>query len=94
MAEPSVDPGFWSSIANWLWGIVLAMFGVGVKHVNGKADKSEVAEILKRIDKSNEHIEKLYSNAEADRRFTRDLHDKAMDTIITNQREIMRAVTK
>ena len=80
--------------------IILAVqvFGVGVAVVapvwlahnwlNGKFEKkANKVEIL-------EHIEKLYVNAEADRKLTRDLHDKAMERIQENQLQIIQAVTQ
>lgn len=53
------------------------------KQLDKKADRDEVKKAL-------DHIEKLYGNAEKDRAFTRDLHDKAMSEIRNNQTEIIR----
>lgn len=52
-----------------------------------KADKEDTKKCL-------EHIEKLYSNAEADRRQTRDLHDKAMEAVSEGQRTIIEILTR
>lgn len=94
MAE-APDPNFLQQSWQWMAGIIGALAG-GWKYVDArlerKATKEELAELLKRIDKSNEHIEKLYSNAERDRErmsdgfsaIKDDMHDKfdALKTII------------
>lgn len=104
MSEPNLDPNWLSTIWTWIAGIGAAIWG-GWKffdrklgelneRVDAKADRADVRAALERLDKTNQHIEQLYKAAEADRRFTRDLHDKAMDTISINQRDIMRAITE
>lgn len=55
--------------------------------IGKKADKEEMTRALG-------HIEKLYENAEADRRLTRDLHDKAMERIQENQMQIVEIVSR
>lgn len=52
------------------------------KRFETKADKGDVEKSLK-------HIEKLYENAEEDRKLTRDLHDKAMERIQINQTQLI-----
>lgn len=92
MATPEIEPGWLSAAWAWIAGIggsLVAAWKYLEARLEKKADKTDVVELLKRIDKTNDHVEKLYENAERDRRFTRDLHDKGMDTIVTNQREIM-----
>src|SRR4051812_31993750 len=99
MATPELEPGWLSAAWAWIAGIGTSIVGawkfidaklsaLGAR-VDAKADKADLAAMLERLDKTNQHIERLYENAEKDRRFTRDLHDKGMDTIVTNQREIM-----
>lgn len=51
-----------------------------------KADKADIEKCLN-------HCERLYQNAEADRKLTRDLHDKAMEKISENQRTIIGVLT-
>lgn len=79
MATPEVDPGWLAQIGQWAAAVAAAAWSVW-KYVDSK------------LNKTNEHIEKLYENAEQDRRFTRDLHDKAMEAIAMNHRETMRAI--
>ena len=76
MSEPNIDPNWLNTAWTWIAGIGTTAWG-GWKYIDSK------------IGKQNDHIEKLYQNAENDRRFTRDLHDKAMDTIASNQRQIV-----
>lgn len=52
------------------------------RRLDRKADREDVARCLG-------HIEKLYSNAEADRKLTRDLHDAAMLEISAGQKQII-----
>jgi Mg2+ and Co2+ transporter CorA len=56
------------------------------KQLSAKADKAHAA-----LETANclRHIERLYENAEEDRKQTRDLHDKAMEAISRNQSEII-----
>lgn len=84
------DVGFWK----WALGAVVA--GVGGffgyhKYLDSrfgkKADKDETARCVR-------HIEKLYENAEADRKMTRDLHDKAMEGVRDGQRQIIEILTR
>jgi hypothetical protein len=51
-----------------------------------KADKEAVT---KENANCLRHIEKLYENAEEDRKLTRDLHDKAMERIQVNQTQLI-----
>lgn len=51
-----------------------------------KADKEETD---KESANCLRHIEHLYENAEADRKLTRDLHDKAMERIQENQTQLI-----
>ena len=57
------------------------------KRFEKKAEKSDVEKCLK-------HVEKLYENAEADRKLTRDLHDKAMEAVRGGQSEIIRLLSR
>ena len=54
-----------------------------------KADKEQVTS-----ESTNclRHIERLYENAEEDRKQTRDLHDRAMEAIRINQSELIRVI--
>lgn len=52
-----------------------------------KADKEDVKKCL-------EHVEKLYSNAEADRKLTRDLHDAAMKEVREGQGKIIEILAR
>lgn len=56
-----------------------------------KADKEQCEK-----DNANclRHIEKLYENAEEDRKLTRDLHDKAMQGIADGQRTIIEMLSR
>lgn len=103
MATPELEPGWLSAAWTWIAGIGAAIVG-GWKLVDGKltavnervdakADRADVKAALERLDKTNQHIEQLYKAAEQDRKFTRDLHDKAMDTMRLNQHDILRAIT-
>jgi hypothetical protein len=67
------------AIVTPIWGFL--------KLWTGKADKSDTDKCLK-------HIEKLYENAEADRKLTRDLHDKAMESVSAGQRQIIEILTR
>jgi hypothetical protein len=60
--------------------------------LKSKVDKDDIKEILERIDKSNSHIEKLYSNAEVDREKTRAFHDTAMNTMTQQHTKILEAM--
>ena len=57
------------------------------KRLATKADKEAT-------DRALEHIERLYQNAEVDRRQTRDLHDKAMEAVREGQRQIIDILTR
>ena len=78
---------------SWLSRIIAPLGAVAApviwihRQLNGKADKAEVSRCL-------EHIEKLYENAESDRKLMRDLHDSAMQTIQNDYHEIVRIITQ
>lgn len=67
--DPSDEPSFLAKITSGSAAIVAALIGVVWNNVNRK------------LNKHDDHIEKLYANAEADRKLTRDLHDKAMSEV-------------
>jgi Mg2+ and Co2+ transporter CorA len=84
------DVGFWKWVAGTVASTFAGLFGYH-KYMDGKiskkADKDDV-------DRSFKHIEKLYENAEQDRKLTRDLHDSAMKEIAQGQRQIIDALTR
>lgn len=55
--------------------------------VEKKAEKTETANCLR-------HIEELYRNAEKDRALTRDLHEKAMGQIQSNQTQLIQILAR
>ena len=73
--------------------VIAALVAVGTpitwlySQLSKKADKEELAKCLK-------HIEKLYENAEDDRKLTRDLHDKAMESVAAGQQQIISILTR
>lgn len=84
------DAGFWKWLSGGILGAIAGGFGYH-KYMEGKiskkADKEDVDNCLR-------HIESLYANAENDRRFTRDLFDRAMERIQENQTEIIRVISR
>lgn len=76
------DLGFWNKVAVGASSVAVALVGVvwgGIKH---------------RLNKHDDHIEKLYVNAETDRRLVRDLHDDAMKEIRELHRDMIEAITR
>ena len=85
MSAPDPDSFSWiTKIAAGLAAIVSPVIWVH-RRLDKKADKAELTRCL-------DHIEKLYENAEVDRKLTRDLHDSAMHAIQENYHEIVKAV--
>lgn len=85
----SGETSFWQWIATSVASVAGALLGYH-KYVDGKiAVKADKSEMEKGFEKALGHIEKLYENAEADRRLTRDLHDKAMEEVRNNQTTII-----
>lgn len=90
------DPGFWKWVAGSLITLAGTVWG-GFKYVDArfdrKADKHTVnnqINDLKNADtKCLGHIEKLFENAEADRKLTRDLHDAALKEVRDNQAKLI-----
>ena len=88
MAAPDPDGmGLLKQIGDWLWALPTALAGILWHKADGAATKEELSKCLL-------HIEKLYQNAEKDRAFTRDLHDKAMDRYADGQRQIIDAISR
>lgn len=89
MASP--DPEGMSLLAKVIaaaTAVVVPVWGARTwldKRFEKKADRDD-------SDRAFKHIEKLYENAEKDRALTRDLHDKAMDSISKNQSELIRII--
>jgi hypothetical protein len=67
-------------------GPIWAVHAYLEKRFSKKADKESCSQ-----ENANclRHIEKLYENAEEDRKLTRDLHDKAMERIQHNQTQLV-----
>lgn len=106
MVEP--DASLWQTALHYLWAGVLALVGILYKanekkvdalgskidnevrlvyvEIKGKADMDDVKRALA-------HVETLFANAEADRRFTRDLYDKSMETQRLQHAEVVRLIT-
>jgi len=100
MSAAPEELSFWSKVATGASALVLTLSAVlfsTVQHrISGHARKIEALE-KEKADKVEaarclDHIEKLYGAAEDDRRFTRDLHDKAMTEIRDGQRQIIDAI--
>ena len=94
MSDPTIDPSILSKAADWIWAGVIGLVGIIYKsnekklealaatidhevrcariEIKGKADSEDVKKALG-------HIEKLFDNAEQDRKIMRDFHDKAME---------------
>lgn len=100
MSTTPEEIGFWSKLAAGaaavatglvavVWGTVGHRLDTHYRKIEAlekeKADKGETARCI-------DHIEKLYLAAEDDRKFTRDLHDKAMDEIRKTHGEILAAI--
>ena len=66
-----------------MWGYHKYMVG----NINKKADKEDVKRAL-------DHIEKLYANAEQDRKMVHDCVDKLGDQIHANHVELIKEVAK
>jgi Mg2+ and Co2+ transporter CorA len=84
------DASFWKWVAGGLVSAISGGFGFLKWHqaqMARKADAVDTANCLR-------HIERLYVNAEADRKLTRDLHDKAMEGIREGQGRIIELLTR
>lgn len=108
MAEPPDALSLWQTASHWLWLGVVSLVGIiyrsnekkldaidaKIDHevkcarveIKGKADMDDVKRALL-------HIETLFANAEADRKFTRDLYDKSMETQRAQHGEVVRLIT-
>ena len=74
--------------------VIGPLWAAGTWFEHRLAKKADKIEWEKMNAKHFEHIEKLYENAEADRKLTRDLHDSAMRAINESQQTIIAAITR
>ena len=82
------DPGFWKWVAGSLATVGGSMFGYH-KYMESKIAKKADADDLKRC---LTHIEKLYENAEQDRRTVHECVDKLGDQIHANHVQVILAL--
>jgi hypothetical protein len=85
------DPGLWQQAANWLWGLLAIVGGTAWRglhtRIEEKADRDDMQRALA-------HIETLFDKAEDDRKFTRDLFDKAIEVQRGQHAEIVRLIAE
>lgn len=74
--------------------VVAPIWGARTWLENRFAKKADRADTEKTTNKCLEHIEKLYQNAEEDRKLTRDLHDVAMKEVRENQTQLIHILAK
>lgn len=106
MTEPTVSPAEIPTALTWL-GVIGAAIWAGWKFIDAKiekiytkidskADAADLADAELRAREmaasNSRHIEKLYSNAEADRKQMRDLHDQQMVAQNTSLQLILSAI--
>lgn len=82
------DSGFWKSVAGAISSAGVTMFGYH-KYITGKIDTKADKEDIKRV---LGHIEKLYGNAEQDRRTLHECVDKLSDQMHANHVELIKEV--
>lgn len=88
MPTPELEPSWIARGLDWAWAIVSSLLVTCWSFLKADINRAHTGNT-----KALEHIEKLYNNAEFDRRFTRDLYDKAVETQRLQHAEIVRLIT-
>lgn len=90
------DAEFWKWLFDHVWVPLVGLVAWVWKMSIGRLDRIEAALETKAdkedVRKALAHIEKLYSNAETDRKTVRDLHDKAVEQMNRNHAEVLNAI--